>query len=425
MSEKKKIVPSRSTSRAIAAIQKATGQKPIVSGEYRYGHVSTGSFPVDMLIGGSPSKDGKGMICPGFPRRRITELYGPESSGKTTMAISAMVQAQKEGGIAMFIDFEHALDLRYAQAQGLSVDQDKLLFYQPDSMEDGFKMMFVGIATGVDIIVVDSVAAMLPKAELEKGFDDAAKIGAVARLFSMMLPKFVMWLAKYPLIEGEKGEKKKLRDPEHPGTALIFVNQTRALIQTGGGGGHGDNENTAGGKALKFFAYLRLRTQRISSEFVDKKDPMTGKKVRKAYGNVTIVKTVKSKIDGKQGHSARIFIRYGTGIDDYYSVIETGVVQKLIKRAGSVYTIKDQSIQGKDKMRKYLIENVELFNALKNQLAIAVNAAADGATSDDIEDDEELVDTLGGDVAFGADEEAEAEALGVEIESVVEEDAAE
>lgn len=388
--------------KARAAIYKATGQKPLQPGDTKYGYVSTGSFPVDMLIGGSPSKSDGSPICPGFPRRRITELYGPESSGKTTMAISAMVQAQRAGGVAMIIDFEHALDLAYAKAQGLDDDPDKLMFYQPDCMEDGFKQMYVGIYSGVDIIVVDSVAAMLPKSEIEKGFDDAAKIGVVARQFSMMLPKFVMWLSKFPVMADDK-EKK---DPTQPGTALVFINQTRALIQTGGGGGHGDNENTSGGKALKFYAYLRLRTQRISSEFIEKKDPMSGKKVRKAYGNVTIVKTVKSKIDGKQGHSARIFIRYGTGIDDYYSVIETGVVQRLIKKEGAYYALQDTRVQGKDKLRKYLIDNPNVFAALKASLATAVNASADGAVNDELGDNEEFIDAFGvGDSSLPVDDD--------------------
>lgn len=397
MTEDKKGKKSPATNRSImlarakAAILKSTGQKPLRPGATTHAHVSTGSFPVDMLIGGSPAKDGKGLICPGFPRRRITEVYGPESSGKTTLLISSMVQAQRAGGMAMFIDFEHSLDHHYAEKLGLSYDDDKLWVLQPASMEEGFKMMLLGIMGGFDIIGVDSVAAMVPKDELVKGFDDAAKIGAVARQFSMALPKFVMWLQKYPPL----ADNKEKADPDHPGTALVFINQTRALISTGGGG-HGGDENTAGGKALKFFDYLRIRTSRIKSEFVERKDPMSGKKRRFPYGNVTDVKIVKSKVDAKQGHSTQIFIRYGSGIDDYYSIIETGVVQKIIKREGAYYSLGEQRFQGKDKFRKFLIENPKVYAALRQKLAEAVNAAAIDA-GDDLEEDDELLEGFGDD----------------------------
>lgn len=391
--------------KARATILKATNQKPLQPSVATLGHVSSGSFPVDMLIGGSPTKDGKGMVCPGFPRRRYTELYGPESSGKTTLLISAMVQAQKAGGAAMIIDFEHSLDHNYAKNLGLSYDEDKLLVYWPDSMEEGFKILFVGIAAGFDIIGIDSVAAMVPKDELQKGFDDAAKIGVVARLLSIALPKFVIWLQKYPRLS----DNKDVADPKHPGTAVVFINQTRAVINTGGGG-YGDNENTSGGKALKFFAYLRLRMSRIRSEFIEKKDPITGKKRRTPYGNVTDVKVVKSKVDAKQGHSTQIFIRYGLGIDDYLSIIEAGVVQKLIKREGPYYVLDGNKFQGKDKFRQFLIANPKTYDALRVKLTQTINTASLSAGSDPEEDDELIEgldlenDNLDADVVAEAEE---------------------
>jgi len=405
---KKKGLDSRAimVAKARATILKATKQKPLQPSMSTLGHVSTGSFPVDMLIGGSPTKDGKGMICPGFPRRRITELYGPESSGKTTLLISTMVQAQKAGGAALFIDFEHSLDHNYAKALGLSYDEDKLLVYQPNCMEEGLKMMFVGIAAGFDVIGVDSVAAMVPRDEMEKGIDDVAKIGVVARLFSIILPKFALWLQKYP----RRSDDKEVPDLNHPGTALIFVNQIRALISIGGyGGGGGDGENTSGGKALKFFAYLRLRTSRIKSEFIERKDPMSGKKRRFPYGNVTDVKVVKSKLDAKQGHSTQMFIRFGAGIDDYFSVIETGVAQKLIKREGAYYTLVNQRFQGKDKFRQFLIANPKVYDALRAKLAQVVNSTA--IDTENLEEEDELLegfdlenDSLDADVVEVAEE---------------------
>jgi recombination protein RecA len=411
--ETKKPANRRLTTLAKArkTILKATKQKPLQPSEKPLGFVSTGSFPVDMLIGGTPTKDGKGLVCPGFPRRRIIELYGPESSGKTTLLIAAMVQAQKAGGTAMFIDFEHSLDHNYAKALGLSYDEDQLLVYQPDSMEEGFKMMFVAIAAGIDIVGVDSVAAMVPKDEMVKGFDDAAKIGIVARLFSSVLPKFVAWLQKYPRLPDDKDAV----DPDHPGTTLVFVNQIRALISTGGGSYGGDSENTSGGKALKFFAYLRLRMARIKSEFVERKDQITGKKRRFPYGNLTNVKVVKSKLDAKQGHSTQMFIRYGVGIDDYISIIETGVVQKVISKKGSYYFLRDQKFQGKEKFRQFLLDNPKVYEALRQKLAQAANFSALD-TGFELDDEDELLegfdlesDGLDADIAAEVEEVIESE----------------
>lgn len=364
------------------AIQKTTQSKPLQPGATAYAYVPTGSFNVDMLIGGTPLKDnGKVLICPGFPRRRITEVYGAESSGKTTLALSAIAQAQKAGGMALLIDFEHSIDLVYAQKLGVSLDDDKLQVYQPDTMEDGLKMLYIGIVGGVDIIVVDSVAAMVPKAEFDKNFDQSAKIGALAAKFSTELPKFVSWLHKHPADK-----------PGHPGTALVLINQTRALINTSNPyGGAGDSENTSGGKALKFYAYERLRLARIKSEFVERKDKMSGKVRRFPYGNVTDVKVVKSKIDAKQGHSTQIFIRFGTGIDDYLSVIETGVVQRLIKRDGKFYTFSGERFQGKDRLRSYLIANPEIYEQVRSKLVEAVNSSA---VVDELGEDDELIEGL-------------------------------
>lgn len=413
--EKKKKAPANANAAMMArltgAILKATGQKPLQPGSTRYDHVATGSFNVDQLIGGTMAEDGKGPICPGFPRRHITEVFGAESSGKTTLCVSAMAQAQKAGGTAMLIDFEHAIDLTYARRIGLSTDTDKLTVLQPENMEQGLNMAYLGIMAGVDIVVVDSVAAMVPADELEKGFKDPAKIGAVASKFSRELPKFVMWLKKYPYLPGEKKT-----NPNHKGTALVFINQIRALISTSGGG-HGGDENTSGGKALKFYAFERLRLARIKSEIIERKDQMTGKVRRFPYGNVTDVKVAKSKIDGKQGHSTNIFIRYGYGIDDYFSIIETGVVQKVIKRDGAFYTVGTQRFQGKDKFRKFLIDNPQVFEAMRIKLAVAVNATAADMPDEPDEGDELLEDLNLADDELDAVEDASEEVLSGALEA--------
>ncbi len=395
--------------RAVNAIYKKTNQKPLRASASTLPHVSTGSFGIDMLIGGTPTLDGKGLICPGIPRRRITEIYGPESSGKTTLLISTMVQAQKAGGACMFIDFEHSLDHGYAKKLGLSYDDDKLAVFQPDTMEEGLNMIFIGIVTGFDVIGVDSVAAMVLKDELEKGFEDAARIGAVARMMAGQLPKLVLWLQKHPV---DKNTKSTI--PDHPGTALIFINQTRALIQSGYGGGGGDNENTSGGKALKFFAYLRLRASKIKAEVVERPDMMTGKKRRFPYGNVTDIKVVKSKIDAKQGHSTQCFIRFGAGIDDYFSLIETAVVHKLAKREGAYYVLGDQRFQGKEKFRQFLIANPRVYEALRTKLVQCVNATAITIV-DELSDEDSILEAIGDDDDVIAGDE-----ISGDVEEVVE-----
>lgn len=405
--------------KAKAVILKNTGQKPLQPSSTTMPHVSTGSFAVDYLIGGTPALDGKGPVCPGFPRRRISEVYGPESSGKTTLLLSAMVQAQKAGGTALFIDFEHSLDHAYAKKVGLSYEEDKLMVFQPNNMEEGLTMIYVGIASGIDIIGVDSVAGMVPKSEIEKAMDDPAKVGALAAKMANVLPKLVLWLAKHPMV-GDGEVKKSNKD--HPGTALVFLNQTRALIQTGGYGGHGDQENTTGGKALKFFAYVRLRTSRIKSEIVEKVDPFTGKKRRFPYGNLTEVKVVKSKVDAKQNHSCQMFIRYGFGIDDYFSIIESSVVQKLVKKEGAYYILDNERFQGKDKFRTFLVNNPKAFESLRTKLITAVMAGAIVAVSEDeLSEEDRILESISGD-----DEDLDDEALSASLEAaeeVVEESA--
>lgn len=394
--------------RAKAAILKSTGQKPLTAKAGSTPCVSTGSLNVDYLIGGTAGTDGK-PICPGFPRRHITEVYGPESSGKTTLLLSSIASVQRAGGTAFFIDFEHAIDSRYAKALGVSYDEDKFLAYQPHNLEDGLKMIYVGIGLGIDLIGIDSVAGMVPKDELLKSFDDPARVGALARALATVLPKMAIWLTTHPQDENKKPK------PEHQGSALVFLNQTRALIQTGGGGGHGDNENTSGGKALKFFSYLRLRTSRIKSEVIERMDPLTGKKRRFAYGNLTAVKVIKSKIDGKQGHDCNVFIRYGYGIDNYLSVIETAVVQKIVRKDGSRYTFNEEQFHGKDKFRQFLISNPKKFDDLRAKVGQAIMSNAQQAIPDEeLDETDRLLEGYDGDME---DVEGAAETV---LEEVVE-----
>lgn len=317
--------------------------------------------------------DGSGPKCPGYPRRAISEVFGAESSGKTTATLQAIADCQAKGGIAMFLDYEHALDHGYAKSIGVSFDENRLLIYEPNTFEEGLKMIFGGLKGGVDLIVLDSVASMLPKSQLEKTLDKDATIGALARAMAQSLPKITVWL----------------NSPEHSsnpkGTALVFINQTRAEITTGS---KGPNTNTAGGKALKFFCFLRLMFTRIGSEYVERKDKITGTKKRYPYGNHTIVKVVKNKVDGKQGHATNIFIRYGQGIDEQYSLISAAVTNKLIKKQGTWLELPGgERYQGREQLRKYLKDNPQVFNDLRVKVMTAIQASAEELADDLTEDD--------------------------------------
>lgn len=391
----KQAVSTKTASRAVAAIAKMTknSQKPLGVRNEPFAAVPTGSLALDNLIGGNPAPDKSGPICPGYPRQHITEIYGPEASGKTTLALEAIAEVQKQGGVAMFLDFENALHHGYAQSIGVDFDPNKLMLYQPDNMEQGLDMAIIGIKAGVDIVVVDSVAAMVTEDEMKKNIADVARIGSRAAKLADALPKIVKILRQVP-------------DHNKDGTALVFINQTRAQI-----GGMSKGDGTSGGKALKFFAYLRLQANKIQSEYVEKMDPVTKKKVRAPFGNKTIVKVVKTKVDAKQGHTANIFIRYGQGIDNFYTVIESAVVYGLVKKGGAYYEYGDTRVQGREKFRSYLKSNPKAFDKLEEDLLSAIRIQSSGSVDDDdsgaVEDDDDLLeglisteedDDLGGDV---------------------------
>lgn len=366
---------------ACALILKHTGQKPVRPSFSTMAHIGSGSTVINNLIGGSPSRDGKGLVCPGYPRRRITELYGAESSGKTSAALAAVVDCQKKGGVVAFLDFEHALSDSYAKAIGVDYDPEKFLLFKPDTLEEGINMMYLLIRSGVSLIVVDSVASMMPKDEYEKQADEVERIGSLAAPLTRNLKKMVIWLAKYP-------DPVKEKDKE--GCAVIFINQTRSKI---GGGGHGDEEQTPGGKALKFFSSIRIKLTRIRSESIKKKNKFSGKDETVPYGNVTIVKMVKNKVDSKQGAQGQIFIRYGSGIDDIYSIIETAWVNKLAKKDGAWIQYGTERFQGREKFRAYLMENPKVVEELKSKIAEAIaKSSVEMLTADEDGDSEESLE---------------------------------
>jgi recombination protein RecA len=288
--------------------------------------------PVEVIPTGSISLD-VALGIGGLPRGRIIEIYGPESSGKTSLALHAVANAQKAGGIAAFIDAEHALDPDYAQKLG--VDTDALLVSQPDTGEQALEIADMLIRSGaIDVIVIDSVAALVPKAEIEGEMGDS-HVGLQARLMSQALRK----------VAGALNQTK---------TTAIFINQLREKI----GVMFGSPETTTGGKALKFYASVRLDIRRIE----------TLKDGTDAVGNRTRVKVVKNKMS-PPFKVAEFDILYGIGISREGSLIDLGVDQGIVRKSGAWYTYDgDQLGQGKENARTYLRDNPDLANEIEKRI---------------------------------------------------------
>ncbi len=284
--------------------------------------IPTGSIALDVALG-----------LGGLPRGRVVEIYGPESSGKSTLALHAVANAQKNGGIAAFIDAEHALDPDYAQKLG--VDTDQLLVSQPDTGEQALEIMDMLIRSGaIDIVVIDSVAALVPKAEIEGEMGDS-HVGLQARLMSQALRK----------ITGALNQTK---------TTAIFINQLREKV----GVMFGSPETTTGGKALKFYASVRLDIRRIE----------TLKDGTDAVGNRTRVKVVKNKMS-PPFKVAEFDILYGIGISKEGGLIDLGVEQGIVRKAGAWYTYEgDQLGQGKENARNFLRDNPDTANEIEKKI---------------------------------------------------------
>ncbi|CAG7597897.1 recombinase RecA [Leucobacter soli] len=322
---------------ALANIDKQFGKGAIM----RLG--STERPPVEVIPTGSVALD-VALGIGGLPRGRIIEIYGPESSGKTTLTLHAIANAQRAGGIAAFIDAEHALDPEYAQKLG--VDIDALLVSQPDTGEQALEIADMLIRSGsVDLVVIDSVAALVPKAEIEGEMGDS-HVGLQARLMSQALRK----------ITGSLNQTK---------TTCIFINQLREKV----GVFFGSPETTSGGKALKFYASVRLDIRRIQ----------TLKDGTDAVGNRTRVKVVKNKM-APPFKQAEFDILYGVGISREGSLIDFGVEQGLIKKSGAWYTYDgDQLGQGMENSRRFLIEHPDIAAEIEDKILIKLGVKEDPA----------------------------------------------
>ena len=332
---------SKALAAALAQIEKQFGKGSVMrlgAGEVveDIQVVSTGSLGLDIALG-----------VGGLPRGRVVEIYGPESSGKTTLTLQVVAEMQKLGGTAAFIDAEHALDIQYAGKLGVNVND--LLVSQPDTGEQALEIADALVRSGsIDMIVIDSVAALVPKAEIEGEMGDSLP-GLQARLMSQALRKLTGTIKRTNCL-------------------VIFINQIRMKI----GVMFGNPETTTGGNALKFYASVRLDIRRIGS--IKKNDEV--------IGNETRVKVVKNKV-APPFREAIFDILYGEGISRQGEVIDLGVQAKIVDKAGAWYSYNGERIgQGKDNAREFLRENPDIAREIENRIreSLGVNAMAEVAT---------------------------------------------
>ena len=336
MAEKKKAA-SASASPSAAADKRKALETAIAQIEKNYGKgaimrlgddipvnveaISTGSLSLDLALG-----------IGGVPRGRIVEIYGPESCGKTTLALHIVASAQKNGGEAAYIDVEHALEPAYARALGVNIDE--LLISQPDTGEQALEITEQLVRSGaLDVVVIDSVAALLPRSELEGEMGESS-VGVVARLMSQALRKLAGVVSK-------------------TGCIVIFINQLREKI----GVMYGNPETTPGGRALKYFASVRIDMRRIE----------TLKNGTEMIGNRTRAKVIKNKV-APPFKEAEFDILYGQGISKIGEIIDLSVKLGLIDKAGAWFTVGDQRFQGRDNVKTYLQDNPEACDKLEDEI---------------------------------------------------------
>ena len=326
-------------------------------------HISTGSITLDVALG-----------IGGLPKGRIIEMYGPESSGKTTLALHAVAEAQKAGGQAAFIDVEHALDPIYAA--NLGVDINQLLVSQPDTGEQALEITEALVRSGaIDIIVIDSVAALVPKAEIEGEMGDSM-VGVQARLMSQALRKLAGAISKYNCV-------------------AIFINQLREKI----GVFYGSNETTTGGRALKFYSSVRLDIRKAEAI----------KNGSEIIGSHTKVKIVKNKV-APPFKTAEFDIMYGKGISKEGELIDLATNLGIMKRSGAWFYYGElRMAQGRDNAKLYLSENPEIFEDIYTKVMSALTAN----DSPEAEDAADTIDTIGS--AFPAEEKKASSKISIDV----------
>jgi len=315
--------------------------------------ISTGSWVINYIIG-----DGTGQgKAGGFPKGAVVEITGDESAGKTTLALSACRKVQEAGGVPVYFDFERSFHKIYAQNLGLDISSDKFVLAQPDTFEDGARMIEDALEMEPALIVVDSVAAMTPKAFVEGDIDEGARIGLHASLMS----KFMSIISK---------------SVKRSNTCLCLINQMRSRIK--GQYERGPTEESTGGRSLKYYITVKLMMEKGAMERINTKSGLTGKMEKKAVNMTVKVSCIKNKFD-RPFLSGPVYIRFGEGFDNLMSMAELAITTGVIKKSGAFYRFDDGdttlfNVQGKEGLRRKLIAEVDLRKMIEDRISIKEDA---------------------------------------------------
>lgn len=342
-------------------------------------HLPTGSIILDWLIGGEPNDFGV-PPCPGLPKKKMMQLYGMPSSGKTTVALTTAATTIANGGTVGYLDWENEIDPSYAKRIGVPIgDPNKFSLAQPETMEQGIRICAAWIKAGVDLVVIDSIGACVPQVVFTRELD---KLGEEER----MSLRASIWSKTVPILKGLANRS---------GTHVIAI----AQVRSGGFGNPGGATTTVqGGKAWLFYSALRMKLRRIKSDKGKRLNPVTGKMEERAISNVIRAKLEKCKVSAHQGMEQDFFIRFGEGIDDMSSLIDIGLAHRAMTRSGSWYSWAPPNrdeirCQGKDKFRETLLEDPELYPLVLQQIApLLIGSGAPVAEVEEEADNVEILD---------------------------------
>ena len=341
-------------------------------------HISSGCDVVDYLIGGAPNKFGV-PPCPGFPRGRVTQIWGHESAGKTTICLQAAAEVCRSGGSVVYIDWENDIVPDYAAALGVPItDPDKFELLQPETLEDGIKFAATYAAAGVDLIVFDSVGAAIPRRLAERDALEVAEQGKIGELQSV-------WSQELPNLK---------RVIARTGTAVVGISQIRAKI---GGMGNGPQTQPQGGNAWKFYSSVRLELRRVQNEKGNEHNDITHKMEERVIGGIIKVTAIKCKMSRSQGKEEIFYIRWGEGIDNVRSTMEIAIAHGVIKKAGAGWMSWDGpkglvKMQGTNKFRDLFLSDEASYEALRERVKPLLGQGAAAKFVDESEDEEDLVD---------------------------------
>jgi len=330
-------------------------------------HFSTGSFVLDYQIGGQPNQYGIAP-CPGIPRGRIVQVYGHETSGKTTMALTAAASVCQMGGQCIYIDWENEIVPSYAKALGVPIeDPDRFLLAQPNTLEDGMKIMWAAASRGVHLIVIDSVGAGVPKAIFDQSLEEQGEIGRVGLIAAK-------WSSFVPKIKQRIGVT---------GTSIIAIGQCRQKISTMGRGAGG--KNVQGGDVWKYYSCVRMSLARVKSEKGRVRNRLTHKVEERVVGGRVRSQLDKCKVSTSQGSQMEFYLKWGTGIDDVRSIMEIAKAYKIVVQSGSWlnWEVEGEVLkaQGGDTFKKLLIEKGK-YEILRGLVIKAIEAADDTDVSE-------------------------------------------